>query len=219
MYVGHPTNTKIQCESKKLLTVFSVSSTIYTLSTFSLSPILNGFEEDTTRRVRTDFWTQKVKTFSKTIIYFPNSRLSNVTSHTKRSLRTNARHANLRQANGWEMDSQAIRNGTAEWMNGWRKCLNGWGRADKRMTKIFEWMQSNGWTAEEKFWATGCDVLSISRFDELEQIHGVRYVFNAFLRSRKAFAWSRKNYNTVVNPKFPHLPPNGLWRIFSWFSC
>lgn len=145
MYVGHPTNTKIQCESKKLLTVFSVSSTIYTLSTFSLSPILNGFEEDTTRRVRTDFWTQKVKTFSKTIIYFPNSRLSNVTSHTERSLRTNARHANLRQANGWEMDSQAIRNGTAEWMNGWRKCLNGWGRADKRMTKIFEWMQSNGW--------------------------------------------------------------------------
>ena len=145
MYVGHPTNTKIQCESKNLSTVFSVSSTIYTLSTFSLSPILNGFEEDTTRRVRTDFWTQKVKTFSKTIIYFPNSRLSNVTSHTKRSLRTNARHANLRQANGWEMDSQAIRNGTAEWMNGWRKCLNGWGRADKRMTKIFEWMQSNGW--------------------------------------------------------------------------
>lgn len=125
-----------------------------------------------------------------------------MTSHTKRSLRTNARHANVRQANGWEMDSQAIRNGTAEWMNGWRKCLNGWGRADKRMTKIFEWMQSNGWTAEEIFWATGCDVLSISRFDELEQIHGVRYVFNAFLRSRKAFAWSRKNYNTVLTLNF-----------------
>ena len=70
MYVGHPTNTKIQCESKKPLTAFSVSSTIYALSTFfgqngSLSPILNGFEEDTTRRVRTDFWTQKSRLFPK----------------------------------------------------------------------------------------------------------------------------------------------------------
>ena len=74
--------------------------------------------------------------------------------------------------------------------------------AVERMKKIFERMRSNGWTAEEKFWATGCDVLSISRFDELEQIHGVRYVFNAFLRSRKAFAWSRKNYNTVLTLNF-----------------
>lgn len=63
----------------------------------------------------------------------------------KRSLRTNARHANARQANGWEMDSQAIRNGTARWMNRRRKFLNGWRRADDENFGTDEVERMNGW--------------------------------------------------------------------------
>lgn len=129
----------------------------------------------------------------------------------KRSLWTNARHANARQANGLEMDSQAIRNGAAEWMNrrrkflnewcraddenfgtdevaewknGWRKFLNGWGRTDERLKKNFEQLAVMCWV----FLAS----MSWSKFTAwgTYSMH--------FMRSRKAFECSRKNYNRVV---------------------
>lgn len=140
------------------------------------------------------FLDPKVKTFSKTIIYFSRLKVikcdlshKNVPYERMQGMRTNGKRMDERwiakpfameRPNRWTDDENFGTDEVAE--------------KDKRMKKIFERMRSNGWTAEEKFWATGCDVLIISRFHELEQIHGVRYVFSAFLRSRKSFASSRK---------------------------
>ena len=171
--------------------------------------------------------------FQNNNLFFQTQRYQMWPLTQKRYLRTNARHANAWQANGWEMNSQAIRNGTAEWVNGWRKFLNGWGRVDEQMTKIFEWMQSNGWGRRvdkrmKKIFERMngwrkilSDWLWCAEYFSLPWVgansRGVRYVFNGFLRSRKAFACSRKNYYTVVNTKFSHVSPNGFWRIFGIF--
>ena len=79
----------------------------------------------------------------------------------KRCLRMHSMQVYTQQANRWEMDSQAVWNGTAKingWrdekifqrMNGWRKFLNGCSQMDERLKKIFEWTKSNRWTAAEK---------------------------------------------------------------------
>ena len=90
----------------------------------------------------------------------------------------------MERPNGWTDDENFWMDEVAEWINGWRKFLNGWGRIDERLKKNFERLAVMCWVfllsmSWSKFTAWGT-----------YSMH--------FMRSRKAFACSRKNYNRVV---------------------
>ena len=62
------------------------------------------------------------------------------------------------------------------WTDEWLTKINIWTDEVERVKKIFEQMRSNGL---RNFWTASCDVLSISCFHEVEQIHSVGEVYMA----------------------------------------
>ena len=62
------------------------------------------------------------------------------------------------------------------WTDEWLTKINIWTDEVERVKKIFEQMRSN---RLRNFWTASCDVLSISCFHEVEQIHGVGEVYMA----------------------------------------
>ena len=61
----------------------------------------------------------------------------------KHCLRMHSMQVYTQQANRWEMDSQAVRNGTAKWMKRWQKFFNGWMADGNFWTDVVKWM--SGW--------------------------------------------------------------------------
>ena len=62
------------------------------------------------------------------------------------------------------------------WTGEWLTKIYIWTDEVERVKKIFEQMRSN---RLRNFWTASCDVLSISCFHEVEQIHGVGEVYMA----------------------------------------
>lgn len=105
----------------------------------------------------------------------------------------------MERLNGWT-DDENVWMDEVERINGWRKFLNGCSRTDEENFWTDEVERMNGWRKILSDWLWCAEYFSF-RWVGANSRREV-YVFNAFLRSRKAFAWSRKNYNTVLTLNF-----------------
>ena len=115
--------------------------------------------------------------------------------------------ANTWQEYWWEMESQAVQNGTAKWMYRWRKVLHGCSQTDAWMKKIFAQMQSNGYTADGwrltadgNFWTDAikwCETIQCERMQ----------IF---------FAWIAQAVRTIGPPNLFEWLTHGIKMAIHW---